>query len=78
MCSEKDPAVCHRHLLVARVMADHSVHVQHIYGDGKVQSEDEIRPQHRQGMLFAKMEQELWRYLRSIVPRHQLSSSLGG
>ena len=77
MCSEEDPAVCHRHLLVARVMADHGVHVQHIRGDGKVQSEDEIRPQHRQSMLFAEMEQESWRSLRSVLPRHQPPSSLG-
>lgn len=77
MCSEEDPAVCHRHLLVARVMADHGVHVQHIRGDGKVQSEYEIRPQQRQGMLFAEMEQDSWRSLRSVLPRHQPPSSLG-
>ena len=38
MCSEEDPAGCHRHLLVSRVLAEHGVEVGHIRGDGSVQT----------------------------------------
>lgn len=37
MCSEEDPAGCHRHLLVGRVLADRGVTVHHIRGDGRVE-----------------------------------------
>ncbi|MBC8140047.1 MAG: DUF488 family protein [Armatimonadetes bacterium] len=39
MCSEEDPLVCHRHLLVGRVLEkSHSVRVLHLRGDGRVQT----------------------------------------
>ena len=38
MCSEEDPAQCHRHHLIAKyLLSEHpEVNVQHIRGDGKV------------------------------------------
>ena len=42
MCSEEDPAHCHRHLLVARVLEAQGVPVQHIRGDGSVQAETDL------------------------------------
>ena len=73
MCSEEDPAVCHRHLLVTRVMSESGVDVQHIRGDGQLQSEAMIpaanHEDRRQGLLFQEMEQDSWRSLRSVLPK---------
>ncbi len=73
MCSEEDPAVCHRHLLVGRVMAGRGVDVCHIRGDGRVQSDAELAVEtggdSRQPMLFKEMEKESWRSLRSVLPK---------
>ncbi len=42
MCSEEDPAKCHRHLLVSKVLEDRGITVFHIRGDGSIQSKDDI------------------------------------
>ena len=39
MCSEENPANCHRRLLVGRVLAKRGISVRHIRGDGTVQIE---------------------------------------
>jgi len=76
MCSEEDPAVCHRHLLVTRVLgARGSVDVRHIRGDGRLETEDQIAPPEKQGLLFAELEDESWKSLRSVLPKHQPPSS---
>ena len=75
MCSEEDPAVCHRHLLVTRVIGDRGIDVQHIRGDGRLESEDQIRPQQKQSLLFPEMEQDSWKSLRSVSPKHQPPNS---
>ncbi len=68
MCSEEDPAVCHRHRLIARVLAERGVRIDHIRGDGRVQSEEELRAAvaDNQGTLFAEPEEESWRSLRPV------------
>ncbi len=78
MCSEENPAVCHRCLLVTRVLAERGIDVQHIRGDGSVQSQKEVDEQAgigRQGMLFAELEQDTWRSLRSVLPKVPPSTS---
>ena len=42
MCSEENPCICHRHLLVSRVMREHNVDIQHIRGDGRCETFDEV------------------------------------
>ncbi len=73
MCSEEDPAVCHRFLLVSRVMADRGAEVQHIRGDGSLTSHEQIRAatggQRPQSLLFPEMEDDSWRSLRSVSPK---------
>ena len=39
MCSEAKPDSCHRHLLIARVLAENGQDVSHILADGSVQPE---------------------------------------
>ena len=43
MCSEENPATCHRRLLIGRVLSDHGVEMLHIRSDGIIQSEEDIR-----------------------------------
>lgn len=73
MCSEEDPAVCHRFLLVSRVMTDQGADVQHIRGDGSLHSHDQVRAAsggHRpQNLLFPEMEDDSWRSIRSVSPK---------
>jgi uncharacterized protein (DUF488 family) len=80
MCSEEDPSTCHRFLLVSRVMSSHDVNIQHIRGDGQLQSEEELRAatgdHRRQGVLFQEMEQDAWRSIRSVSPKAPPNTSL--
>jgi uncharacterized protein (DUF488 family) len=42
MCSEEDPARCHRRLLVTRALIGREADVRHIRGDGRVMTEAEL------------------------------------
>jgi uncharacterized protein (DUF488 family) len=42
MCSEEDPARCHRRLLVTRALVARDVEVRHLRGDGSVLTEAEL------------------------------------
>jgi uncharacterized protein (DUF488 family) len=58
MCSEEDPASCHRRLLIGRVLAALGVSLEHIRADGRVQTEADlvIEETGGQGDLFADLE----------------------
>ncbi len=43
LCSEENPSVCHRRLLIARTLFDQEVSVCHIRGDGCLETESELR-----------------------------------
>jgi uncharacterized protein (DUF488 family) len=77
MCSEEDPAVCHRHLLIGRVLATRGVTLRHIRGDGRVQDDAEVRAVGRdsQPSLFADAEDQPWRSIRSVLPKSPRRSS---
>jgi uncharacterized protein (DUF488 family) len=82
MCSEEDPANCHRRLLVGRVLAEEGFAVRHIRGDGRVQDETEVSGAHKVSSLvqrgfFDDGEESLWRSTRSVLPagRQRDSSS---
>lgn len=81
MCSEEDPSECHRRLLVARVLSQQGVDVQHIRGDAHLDAESDL-PQTpmdlpRQPSLFGADAEEpvAWRSIRSVLPRSPQSSS---
>ena len=42
LCSEEDPAVCHRALLVGRVLRERGCEVEHIRGDGTRQGDKDV------------------------------------
>lgn len=81
MCSEEDPSVCHRYLLISRVLTERGVAVHHIRGDGQVQSQqrvDQLSGVGQQSLLFSELEQESWKSLRSVLPKAPPNTSLDG
>jgi uncharacterized protein (DUF488 family) len=38
MCTEQEPLDCHRTVLIARVVAEHGVVIDHVHGDGYIES----------------------------------------
>lgn len=40
MCTEQEPLDCHRTILVARVIAEHGMSIDHIHGDGHLENQD--------------------------------------
>ena len=84
MCGEEDPAECHRHLLLARVLDAAGVEVRHIRGSGTVQSYRaviEAAKKSESGVLqlelFPTEETHAWRSTRSVLPRKPPASSSG-
>lgn len=81
LCSEEDPAVCHRHLLMGRVLAERGIILRHIRGDGRIEPEPEVAARsaadalNRQLSLFPEAEDHRWRSLRSVLPRDPRASS---
>ncbi len=77
LCSEEDPRGCHRRLLIARVLATRGVPVQHIRGDGRVETEANLiaaaQKQGDQLALFtaaqAPPEGGEWKSARSVLRR---------
>lgn len=77
LCAEENPANCHRRLLVGRVLGERGVAVDHIRGDGRVQSEAEVAaadPQSNQLSLFDEIEAP-WKSVPSVSPKKRQSSS---
>jgi len=81
MCGEENPAECHRRLLVGRVLQERGLEAAHIRGDGRVQTEAELRREeaadrqgHVQLSLFETDEVAEWKSTQSVLekrpPRH--------
>jgi uncharacterized protein (DUF488 family) len=73
MCSEENPANCHRRLLVGRVLASGGVEVFHIRADGSIQSEEQILSDQykrngdmNQQSLFVGEESSEWKSTQSV------------
>jgi len=82
LCSEEDPSGCHRRLLVGRVLARHGIVQEHIRGDGRLQSDEEVKkmsdsPVTEQKPLFQQKQnrKEVWRSIQSVSPKGRLPSS---
>ena len=43
MCSEEDPLTCHRTILVARELDREGIRIEHIRGDGRVETHDDVK-----------------------------------
>jgi len=82
MCAEEDPLDCHRRLLIGRVMKERGIALDHIRGDGRLQTEDELlRDQSPlstasdQTDFFHTAQEAAWRSTRSVSRRSQPPSS---
>lgn len=81
LCSEENPSVCHRRLLIARVLVARGMVVDHIRGDGSVQSEERLLEQEStknadtQLALFEHTGISEWKSIPSVLPRKRLSNS---
>jgi uncharacterized protein (DUF488 family) len=81
MCSEEDPAHCHRRLLVGRVLAERGSELLHIRGAGDVQAEEQVAGSsgkalvEMQPALFAEIDEDKWRSTASVLPKNQQPNS---
>lgn len=73
LCSEEDPARCHRRLLVGRVLGERGIAVRHIRGDGSLQAEGEAIDD--QPVLFPDTEVSVRKSIRSVLRRKWRPSS---
>jgi uncharacterized protein (DUF488 family) len=82
LCGEENPAACHRRLLIGRVLLDRGIQVEHIRGDSRIQTEQEVAaeadPDRDQLSLFQKAEAESWKSIPSVLrkkrPNHETPS----
>ena len=77
LCSEGDPAQCHRHLLIAKVLEERGVKVTHILPGGEAAEYDHVAQRTPvQFSLLDEGEESQWRsplsVLRSTQPNHSL------
>jgi len=67
LCSEEDPAHCHRRLLLSRVLMGEGAEIRHIRGDGTLETDAEVARQsgkpliEPQPALFGEMDEASWR-----------------
>lgn len=79
LCAEENPAACHRRLLIGRVLIEHGIAVEHIRGDGRLQTEEElaleIDPADKQISLFEETEAPEWKSVPSVLRKKRQNSS---
>ena len=75
LCSEEDPARCHRRLLVGRALEERGIPLRHIRGDGGVETEGEMDG--GQPVLFPETEVSPRKSIRSVSRRRRRPSSSG-
>jgi uncharacterized protein (DUF488 family) len=77
LCSEENPSVCHRHLLICRVMAQRGTKIRHIRGDGTIQFDADLpTPAKGQRSLFDLPGNSTWKSLLSVSRRKQPNNCL--
>jgi uncharacterized protein (DUF488 family) len=76
LCGEENPLNCHRRLLVGKVLGNYDVNLQHIRGNGRVQSEEELLVEEESKQkddtqlgLFKTEEKKEWKSIQSVLPR---------
>jgi uncharacterized protein (DUF488 family) len=79
LCAEENPAQCHRRLLISRVLLTRGIAVDHIRGDGRLQSEAELAREIGQNddqlPLFQEAEAPEWKSIPSVLRKKRQSNS---
>ena len=77
LCAEENPTGCHRRLLIARMLIERGIKVEHIRGDGRIQPEEELAAELDSGAgqlpLFQKAAGDSW---RSVLPLSRKKAAL--
>jgi uncharacterized protein (DUF488 family) len=73
LCSEEDPARCHRRLLVGRALEERGFTLRHIRGDGSVEVEGEMNGGHP--VLFPETEASPRKSIRSVSRKRRRPNS---
>ncbi|HEY5329402.1 MAG TPA: DUF488 domain-containing protein [Acidobacteriaceae bacterium] len=67
LCSEEDPAHCHRRLLISRVLMERGATIAHIRGDGCIDTDADVAAKSgkqlpgAQPALFPEIDESRWR-----------------
>ncbi len=75
MCSEENPAQCHRYLLIGRALGERAITLHHIRGDGRIQTSAEVEREAGHQPVLPGFEEYRWRSTRSVSPRKPRRSS---
>jgi uncharacterized protein (DUF488 family) len=75
LCSEEDPAGCHRRLLVGQALSERGISIRHIRGDGSTQTEGEAAG--GQPALFPAVEVSERKSIRSVLRERRRPGSSG-
>jgi uncharacterized protein (DUF488 family) len=82
LCSEENPSICHRRLLIARVLKERGVPVEHIRADGRVETEEELMAgeaglssEDSQLALFEHSRIPEWKSIPSVLQKRRQSNS---
>ena len=81
MCGEENPEGCHRRLLIGRVMESNGIAVSHIRGDGRIETEGEIKQREsaaketKQEEMFVREKAAEWKSIRSVLHKKALPNS---
>jgi uncharacterized protein (DUF488 family) len=74
MCSEEDPEICHRALLIGRVLEQKGVTLLHIRGNGHVDTRKTESLAHHQ-LPIEEVGESSWKSIRSVLRKDQLPTS---
>jgi uncharacterized protein (DUF488 family) len=89
MCSEENPAACHRHLLIGRVLAQRKINLLHIRSDGQIQTTEELTSLEEESSCeqLSLLNEQIpdsgnrgtheWRSLRPVLRKKQQPNSSG-
>jgi uncharacterized protein (DUF488 family) len=81
LCSEEDPAHCHRRLLVGRVLMERGTELLHIRGDGQLQEDAAVEAASGKAIapiqpaLFSALDEDKWRSTASVLPKNRQPNS---
>ncbi len=75
MCSEGDPADCHRHRLIARVLTAEGAEVVHLLPDHTTITAAELFERQRPPVTLFGEQEMTWRSVRSVSPATAQRSS---
>jgi uncharacterized protein (DUF488 family) len=82
LCSEEDPAHCHRRLLISRVLIAEGAEITHIRGDGTTETDDEVASRtgkalvEQQPALFGELDEASWRST-GVIGKAAARSAIG-